>query len=429
MTSAETIRVESSRVDAVVIGAGFSGLAAATALRDAGHSVVVLEARDRVGGRVESRVDGLGRRFDSGGQFLADEMPEIVALAAASGARLVRNQAAGEPITVPAAWHDDWDVGEMTYEWVRELDDPPPDRSFRDWVDALPVSEAAKEAIGSTANGQMCLDHRLLGLAHVADQLRRTPPLGEELQYSVDRTMHSVAEYLAAGLDVRLDHLVHSVHVDDDSAEIRTATLSVRASHVVVAVPPSVINRISFTPPLPAALSDAASAFSAGDVTKILLRYSRPFWIDGGHSGTVRFCEPAGLYLADASVDDAHALVAFVGGPLAEAWRALGEAGRIAVALRHAAAALGPMAAEPIDVQVRDWPPDEWGAGGYCQFVTGLGAPTQIPTLLAGAPRISFAATEYASIFPGYVEGALHAGRRAALDALASFHPLHDLAE
>ena len=406
-----------SRVDVVVVGAGFSGLAAATALRESGHSCVVLEARDRVGGKVESSVDGLGRRFDSGGQFVADEMHLIRSLVAESGGQLMRNQASGSALTIPAEWHDEWDTGEDTYESLRELTLVPRDRWFHDWIAGLPLSDGAKAAMGSTANGQMCLDHRTLGLAHAADQLRRTPPLGEELQYSVDRTMHSVAEHLAASLDVRLAQPVRSVHVDSHGVEVRTSFDSWHAAHVIVAVPPSVVQHIDFRPPLPDHVAGAAASFRAADVTKILLRYSHPFWHGMGCNGTVRFCEPAGLYAADATVGDAAALVVFVGGPLAAEWRALGHEERIARAVGHVASALGEEAREPIDVQVRDWPPDEWGGGGYCQFVTGLGAPTQIGTLLDGAPGITFAATEYADLFPGYVEGALHAGRRAAADA------------
>ena len=404
-------------VDVVVIGAGFSGLAAASALRDAGYSSVVLEARDRVGGKVESSVDGLGRRFDSGGQFVADEMHEIRTLVEASGARLVRNQAVGEALTVPTSWHDDWDVGEAAYESMRGLSDTPADRWFHEWIDSLPVTEGAKTAIASTANGQMCMDHRLLGLAHAADQLRRTPSLAEELQYTADRTMHSVAEHLAARLDVRLGHPVRSVQVHESHVDVHTDLGSARGRHVVVAVPPSVVQRIEFRPPLPDVLTEAAAAFRAADVTKILLRYAEPFWTAQGCNGTIRFCEPAGLYVADASVGEAHALVVFVGGPLAANWRALGEDGRRAAALHHLVSVLGDAALTPLDVQVRDWPPDEWGGGGYCQFVTGLGAPTQIESLVGGAPGITFAATEYAERFPGYIEGALHAGRRAAADA------------
>ena len=77
------------RVDVVVIGAGFAGLTVATQLVAAGRSVVVLEARDRVGGRTESTVDGTGRLVDSGGQFINDDMPHVLALAASRGRTLV----------------------------------------------------------------------------------------------------------------------------------------------------------------------------------------------------------------------------------------------------------------------------------------------------------------------------------------------------
>jgi monoamine oxidase len=405
--------------DVVVVGAGFSGLAAATALRDAGGSVIVLEARDRVGGKVESRIDSLGRRFDSGGQYVADEMTSIRALVEASGGHLVRNQAAGRSATVPEAWHEEWDIGEAAYESMRDLTDADTGAWFHEWIDALPIGEGAKAAIRSTSNGQMCMDHRRLGLAHAADQLRRTPPLAEELQYSVDRTMHSVAEFLAGSLDVRLRQPVRAIRVSPGAVEVQTSERALLAQHVVVAVPPSVVERIEFAPALPQPVAAAAAAFGAADVTKILLRYATPFWAEAGWSGTIRFTEPRGLYVADASVGDAHALVVFVGGPLAAEWRSGGADATFAAAIDHVVAVFGEAARAPIDRQMRDWPPDEWGGGGYCQFVAGLGAPTQIDVLLHGAPGITFAATELADVFPGYIEGAIRSGRRAAADAMA----------
>jgi monoamine oxidase len=88
-------------------------------------------------------------------------------------------------------------------------------------------------------------------------------------------------------------------------------------------------------------------------------------------------------------------------------------------AIGHVASVYGSEAFHPIDMLERDWPPDEWGGGGYCQFVPGSGAPTQVATLLGGSPGVTFAATELSDTFPGYIEGALHAGRRAAADAVA----------
>lgn len=403
-------------VDVVVVGAGFSGLSAAAALVSAGWSVTVLEARGRVGGRVESMVDGLGRRVDSGGQYLADEMYAIRALAERFGASLVRNESPGDSITLPTECHDDWDPAEHLYEGLRDLDHVHPNVTFASWVEGLEASECTKAAIRSTTDGQMCLDHRLLGLAHVAHQLRRTPPLAAELQYSVEGTMHALAEQLAASLGdcVRLGAVVHRINRHPGGAAVHIDGDVVRCRHVVMAVPPTAAARLVFDPPLPDRLTAALASFRAGDVTKILVRYAQPFWHTRGLDGTVRFNDPCGLYVSDASASDAHALVMFVGGPLAAAWRELGEEGRQQLAVQHLVQAFGEDAAQPIDVLVRDWPPDEWGGGGYCQFVTGLGEPVQIDALISGSDGVQFASTELAELFPGYIEGAVHAGRGAA---------------
>ena len=78
--------------DVIVVGAGFCGLTAANELKAAGIDVPVLEARDRVGGRVEAQTNGLGETVDTGGQFICDDMPEVMALAKKHGKTLVREQ-------------------------------------------------------------------------------------------------------------------------------------------------------------------------------------------------------------------------------------------------------------------------------------------------------------------------------------------------
>ena len=75
--------MKTERTDVVVVGAGFTGLSAAHELNKAGIDFVLLEARDRVGGRVEAVRNGLAERIDSGGQFLCEDMPELMALAKA----------------------------------------------------------------------------------------------------------------------------------------------------------------------------------------------------------------------------------------------------------------------------------------------------------------------------------------------------------
>ncbi len=79
----------------VVVGAGFTGLSAATELERAGIDFVLLEARDRVGGRVEAKMNNLDDLYDTGGQFICDDMPEIMALARTPRQDISRNTGSG----------------------------------------------------------------------------------------------------------------------------------------------------------------------------------------------------------------------------------------------------------------------------------------------------------------------------------------------
>ncbi len=414
--------------DVVVVGAGFSGLSAATALEAAGRSVLVLEARDRVGGKVDSVVDATGRRVDTGGQFIADEMHAVLQLVRDAGMAVSDHRHPGLAATAPVGHDLDWEAAELAYESLRGRTDIDPSQWLREWIDDSPLSDGARTALRSMVDGHMCIDHRALGVAHVFDQLRRTPPLATELQYSVDPGMHTLAERLADSLTgaVHTDEPVRTVSHRDDLIEVTTSGAAYLTRHVVVAVPPSAIGTIAFSPPLPAELTAAAAAFVAGDVTKIVLRYTEPFWRRAGLDGTIRFCEPAGLYVADATVGTAAALVVFVGGPLAATWRTLGRR-RVSTVLSHLEPILGAPVRNTLDVIVRDWAPDVFGGGGYAQFVTGVGRPSQIARLRDSPPGTTFAATELAEVFPGYVEGAIHAGRAAAAEALIQLaHPRSD---
>ena len=88
--------------DVIVVGAGFCGLTAAIELDAAGIDVTVLEARDRVGGRVEAALNGLGETVDTGGQFICDDMPEVMALARKHGKTLVESNFDGDYVAQPA---------------------------------------------------------------------------------------------------------------------------------------------------------------------------------------------------------------------------------------------------------------------------------------------------------------------------------------
>lgn len=411
-------------VDVAVVGAGFTGLTVASILQRRGASVVVLEARDRVGGKAEAVVDEGGRLVDTGAQFINDEMSEVLALAADVGASRANSFHPGHATTVPQQSADDpWGEAEAVLSMLGD-DQLSDDRTITQWlaglaVDGVDVSAATSEAVRSVVNGLTCHDSNVIPVSYLAQLNRQTPTHVHELQSWFPATMHSLAVRLAAPLAgaLRLGCPVRAIHLHDSSVDVVALDQVWHAREVVVATPPSVYGTLGFTPPLPDDMTQAALSFIPGTVIKYLLRYPQPFWLENGRNGTAQFVDPPGLYLADASAANIATLVGFVGGTTAVDWARHSQGQRRDAIVHHASVAFGEAARRPLSVVERVWALDEWGGGGYSN-VQITHAPEAVSTLTAGLPLVTFASTELAIRFPGYVEGAIVAGRAAALRVL-----------
>lgn len=416
--------------EVVVVGAGFCGLAAATALGEAGVDVTVLEARDRVGGRVEARRNGLGETVDTGGQFICDDMPEVMALARRHGKTLVRSDFDGDHVAQPAMTRQD---AERAYDGSAALrermnllspDDPRlAGMSVAAWLAAQDEPADVKAAFRSMIEGLWCLDLGSLPIWHLIDNDRRITNEVGELQYQLAETMHSLAGDLARGLGgrVRLATPVTRIERGPDAVRVVTERETIAADAVLVAVPPVMASRIAYAPALPPALAGALGAWRSGTVVKVLVRYDRAFWRDRGRSGMVMWREPPGLFAFDASRDAAHPQLAFfIGGPLAIEWSRRGETALRAEIEARLVAALGPEAGGMSDLTIRDWTGDRWSGGAYSDLVVDMRARHAEDALRAGAPPLFFASSELSPSFPGYIEGAIVAGRQAAAKIIAS---------
>jgi monoamine oxidase len=423
------------RYDVVVIGAGFTGLRAATSLAATGLDVVVLEARDRVGGKVEARPDELGAIVDTGGQFICDDMPHVLTLVRDQGKHLVEvadprpglaffgDHPTDDPVDLDRRFEAGWE----TWEQLASIAPAAltPGESTDDWLAAHIDDDVTLRAARAATGSMMCMPISSVPAANMAHEASRTPLTVHELQYIVAETMHQVAVDLAATLPlpVRLRHEIDRIERRADGVAVIASTpggtVAVEAREVLLAIPPAAVPHIAFEPPLPDELATTAAAYRAGDVFKFLVRYEAPVWHRDDVSALRRFLDPAGLYCCEASPGpDRHTLVGFLGGPGASSVRSLSPGERRTLVLERLAEAYGPAAAEPVSFLERDWRPDRWGAGGYCnELVDARLAPPHadaIGVLRAGTDRISFASTELAAAFPGYVEGALRAGADAA---------------
>ena len=414
----------------VVVGAGFCGLSAATALKDAGVEVTVLEARDRVGGRVEARRNGLGEPVDTGGQFICQDMPEVMALARAHGKTLVTSNFDGDYVALPAMTRRDAERAYNGSAALRERmnlispDDPKiAGVSVADWLQGQDEPVDVKAAFRSMIEGLWCLGLDVIPLWYLIDNDRRITNGVGELQYSLAETMHSLADDLARGLGerVRLATPVTRIEHGPEGMRVVTGRETIAADAVLVAVPPVMAAKIDYAPALPPALARALGAWRSGTVIKVLIRYGRAFWRDRGQSGMVMWREPSGLFVFDLSRNAAHPELAFfIGGPLAIEWSARGEEALRAEVTARLTAALGPQAGDILDMTIRDWSGDRWSGGAYSDLVVDMQARDAEAMLRAGAPPLFFASSELSPSFPGYIEGAIVAGRQAAAKVIAA---------
>lgn len=412
------------RTDVVIVGAGFTGLSAALELRKAGIDVVLLEARDRVGGRVEAIRNGLGERIDSGGQFFCEDMPEVTALAASRGKAFVENYVNGDFITHPSLSVEE---AERTYHGAMairermnaiEPDDPSiAGMSAAAWLERQHDPTDAKTAFRSMIEGLWCLAMDKVPLWYLIDNDRRITNEVPELQYSLLETMQSLAEDMVGDLGDRvwLNEPVTRIEHGPQGVRAVSAGSSIEARKVLVALPPATAAKLDFAPALPPALAKALGVWESGAVIKILVRYPTPFWRERDLCGMVMWRDLPGLFACDASKDAQHAaLVVFVGGPLALRWRPLADAALRAEVTARLVDALGPEAAGIIDFSQRDWIDDRWSGGAYSDLIVDVTARDAERTIRAGAAPVHLASSELSPSFPGYVEGAIVMGRIAA---------------
>ena len=412
------------RTDVVIVGAGFTGLSAALELKRAGIDFLVLEARDRVGGRVEAVRNGLGELIDSGGQFLCQDMPELMALAKARGKTFVETYIEGEFITHP--WMSA-EEAERTYQVAMAIRErmngiEPDDASIAGltvaaWLELQKDTAEARAAFRSMIEGLWCLALDKVPLWYLIDNDRRITNEVFELQYFLRETMQSLADDLAADLgdQLRLNEPVARIEHGQRGIRVVSTGGVIEAGAALVALPPATAAKLDFAPALPAELAKALSVWESGAVIKILVRYASPFWRERDLCGMVMWRDQPGLFACDASTDAGHAaLVVFVGGPLALRWHPLGEAALRAEVTARLVEALGSRAADIVDFSSRDWTHDRWSGGAYSDLIVDVTARHAEQAILTGAPPVYFAASEVSPSFPGYVEGAIVAGRIAA---------------
>ena len=399
----------------VVVGAGFAGLAAAWELELAGVEVVVLEARDRVGGRVWSRELPSGAIVEMGAEFILPGDATIRSAAERLGLRLFakgttygdREPRGGLPVSRDSLLAGYAAVAAAARAGALG------GGSVVDALARLPMTDAVRAAIEARVE---------VSTAYGADD-QAASVLSEGGTAVGDYATHSIAggnQRLAVviaerlGPSVRLRAPVDEVVWAADRparVRVRAAGDAIDADAAVIAVPASVIDRIAFDPPLPAAKAGALAAVRYGQAAKLFLPLAAP----AAPSATLSVPDRSWTFTQHAP-DGQPLPVAgsFAGSPLAME--------RLAVAAGpsrwiEAVGALRPdLAIRAVDAVLSTWSDDPWIRGAYS--ARSMASPMDDATLAAPVPPLYFAGEHTAGAKHALMDGALASGLRAAAEIL-----------
>jgi monoamine oxidase len=445
------------RVDVVVVGAGLAGLAAARDLLAADLSVLVLEARDRVGGRVLNHTLESGAVVEVGGQWVGPTQDRVLALAEEFEVGLYPTYVEGEHFlavggAVKRYAGDDFalpedalaDIGETQQRLEEMVSSVPLDEPWRAanavaWdtqtVDTWLVANSKTEvglgywrtlvpALFSAEAAEMSLLHFLFYCRSGGTIDRLVATSGGAQESRLEGGSQQLALRLADRLGnvVQLGAPVTAIRQDHEGVEVTHDGGIVKAGRAIVALPPTLAGRIRYSPALPPLRDHLTQQVPMGYVTKVQIAYPEPFWRAEGLSGSAFSLDDEVSVIFDNSPPDLSCgvLLGFLEGGNGRRAGKLRPEERKDLILSVFAKFFGPRAADPDEYVERDWAAEEWSRGCYggrfgTGVWTGYGEALRQPV-----GRIHWAGTETAEVWNGYMDGAVRSGERAAREVLTA---------
>ena len=453
-------------VDVVVIGGGLSGLIAARAIKRQGRSVLLLEAKPRIGGRMVNQAVSGGGVIDLGGQWGGKTHHRFASLTDELGMRRYPSYYDGKGVfhwngqsmttdlfdafnrSIGFSNPDDIDLPESEKQAALKLwqtmlaiaETIPPEQPWTApnaaALDALPVSQWLSEQGASPlamwmfgwicrGGGAQVFEPYEASMLHLCWTMAVSPPGETPEEWLLFGGAGEVAKRLAAelGSDVLLNAPVSSIRETEGRVTVTYGDRqTIKASSAVVAIPPITRLQIQFQPPLPPRFVQLMQRTPMPSKWKVLAVYPNAFWRDQGFCGAASGNLSVLEQTADACPPSGRPgiLASFVSGQQIGRFSQLSDQEQRELVLRDLEAFWGPQAAQPLELVIKRWTEDPWITGGY-GITRNPGAWTAYgSTWQEPHGRVFWAGTEQSTRWPGYFEGAIEAGLVAARQATAA---------
>lgn len=443
-------------LDTIIVGAGFSGLAAARLLQKENKKLVVLEARDRVGGRTHTRYLKDQMYVDLGGQWIGPTQDRMYELAKECGINWYNTYNEGKNILdlnktirtytglipkmdVLSLINIDYVLKKLDRMAKRiPLDKPWLAPQAKTWdsltleafvrkhcytANCYKVVRAGLETVYASELNEVSLLHALFYIRSGTNLNCLLSIDNGAQQHRIKGGMQTLAEAVAKPFYelIKFNCPVKRVIQHTDTITVEGEGFSFEAKKVIMAIPPVLINHIEFSPVLPMYKSQLIQKLSMGIVGKVFGVYEKPFWRTHGFSGQVVADEhaPFQTFFDSSPADSSYGvLLAFCIADRARAFFANDELTRKKIALEAFGKYFGTEATQPVHYIDHCWADEAWSRGCYAGLYPA-GAWTNFQNTLAQPTgSIHWAGTETSDVWYGYIEGAVRAGERAANEIL-----------
>ncbi|AFK02693.1 amine oxidase [Emticicia oligotrophica DSM 17448] len=441
--------------DAIVIGAGYAGLTATRELLKAEKDVLLLEARDRVGGRVYTKYYDDGSYLDLGAAWVGPTQDKIYALAREFGVGTFPTYDEGKstlyfngkvkhykgiipPLPIGSLLSLDFAIKRMNkLSKTIDLEKPwdSPNAAYYDsmtlatWMQKQMSFKTARIMFKLAAEAIWAADPNEISMLHALFYTKS----GRDLDTLINVKNGAQEERILGGASlpalrlaetfqdkIRLNSVVKNIIQEGELVKIQGEGFEFVAKKVVVALPPTLAGRINYLPIMPANREQLTQRMPMGTVWKTYAIYDKPFWREAGLNGLSATNDGFTTVTFDNSPKDGSKgiMMGFVLGNQAKAFANLSEEERRNSILDSFAKFYGEKARHPITYIDHSWATEEFTRGCYAGLM-----PTGAWTSLGKALRepvgnIHWAGTETSDIWNGYIDGAIRSGERVAREIL-----------